>query len=133
MGITRSTLLNSAAAAMLALPLWVGAGLAQETQGTEGQGTDQAQQTQPSGDAGQASGSDSLVARLGDAEIQSSDVLTAIGQLPPTLNRLPPWSQSCKMRAYGARCTSMVVSLRPIQLSFKLVARFCIRQPRIGM
>lgn len=98
MALTRLALLNSAAAAVLAFPLWTSIALAQTAQGTEGQGTDQAQQAQPSGDVGQAaggpqgqaSGSDSLVARLGDTEIRSSDVLRAMGQLPPTLNAQPP-------------------------------------------
>lgn len=98
MGISRSTLLSSATAAVLALPLWTSAALAQETQATEGEGTEQAQQTQQSGEAGQAAGgeqgqgdpSDALVARLGDAEIRSSDVMRAMGQLPSPLNRQPP-------------------------------------------
>lgn len=104
---TKNNLLNSAAAAVLALPLWAGASLAQEAQ-AQTQGTDQAQQsdqTQPSGDAGQtadggqqaqgqgqgqANGSDALVATVGDAEIRNSDLMRAIGALPPQLSSQPP-------------------------------------------
>ena len=98
MAMIRLALLNSAAAAVLAVPLWTGVALAQEAQEAEGQGTDPAQQTQPSGEAEQGAGgqqgqgdpTDTLVARLGDAEIRSSDVMQAIGQLPPPLSRQPP-------------------------------------------
>ena len=94
MGIMKTALLNSAAAAVLAVPLWAGLALAQETQGTDGQATDQAQQTRSpllrpaDGQQGQDDLRDTLVARLGDAEIRTSDVMQAIGQLPPRLNRL---------------------------------------------
>ena len=93
--VTRTKLLSTAAVAVLAVPLWAGASLAQEAQ-TEG--TDQAQQAQPSGDAGQAAGgqrgqgdaSDVLIATIGDAEIRNSDLMRAIGALPPPLNAQPP-------------------------------------------
>jgi len=97
MSITRSTLLNSAAAAVLALPLWAGGAKAQDTQ-AQGQGADQTQPAQQSGEAEQAGGgqqgqgdpSDTLVATIGDAEIRTSDVMRAIGELPQPLGSQPP-------------------------------------------
>ena len=96
----KTDLLNSVAAAVVALPLLAGASFAQEAQ-AETQGTAQAQQSDPSqqaGDAGQATtqqqaqgtASDVLVATVGDAEIRSSDLMRAIGALPPQLSSQPP-------------------------------------------
>ena len=107
---TKANLLTSVAAAAVALPLWAGASFAQDTQ-TQTQGTDQTQQSQDtqtqgtdqaqqSGDTGQApdgqqgqgqgQGSDVLIATVGDTEIRNSDLLRAIGALPPQLSSQPP-------------------------------------------
>ena len=113
--LTKTTLLNTAAAAALALPFWAAPVLgqeaqstdqAQQSQDTQAQQTDQSQQ---SGDAGQATtgqasggqqgqgqgqgqngGSDVLIATVGDAEIRNSDLMRAIGALPPQLSGQPP-------------------------------------------
>lgn len=98
----RTNFLNTAAVAALALPFWAGASVAQEAQ-TQTQGTEQAQETQqtgqaqPSDDAGQAAAgeqdqgaTDALIATIGEAEIRNSDVMQAIGALPPPLNAQPP-------------------------------------------
>lgn len=97
----RTNLWTSAATLALAVPLWAGAALAQETQDAEGsqetqaQGTEQADQGQQAGDAGQQgqgqdAANDVLIATIGDAEIRNSDILRAIGDLPPPLNAQPP-------------------------------------------
>ena len=111
----RHVLLNSAAAVTVALSFWASAVGAQDTQtqdtqsqDTQAQGTDQAQQSdqsQQSGEAGQTAdggtqaqgqgqgqgnSSDALIATVGDAEIRNSDLMRAIGALPPQLSSQPP-------------------------------------------
>lgn len=98
----RTKLLSSAAALALALPLWAGAVLAQEgedaTQGTQApaEGSEPAQQAGDTGQTeggqtqGEAEAPDVLIATINDAEIRNSDLMRAIGALPPQLSAQPP-------------------------------------------
>ncbi|GGF75173.1 hypothetical protein GCM10011402_29820 [Paracoccus acridae] len=93
----QTRLMNSAAVALLSLPLWAGAVLAQDTPDPKAQGDTGAEQAQPlesaQGADGQSSSgavTDGLLATIGGVEIRNSDVLTAIGALPPPLTAHPP-------------------------------------------
>lgn len=92
---SRQALLTATTAVAIALALWASGAWAQDAQE---QGTEQAQEAQPSDETGQAAGgeqasgdaADALVATLGDAEIRTSDLRRAIGQLPQPLSAQPP-------------------------------------------
>ncbi len=94
----KTNLRNSAAVALLSLPLWAGAVLAQDTPDAKAQGDAGAEQAQPldetaQGADGQSSSgavTDGLLATIGGVEIRNSDLLTAIGALPPPLTAHPP-------------------------------------------
>lgn len=98
----KNKLLTSAAALALALPLWAGAVLAQEgedaAQDTQApaEGSEPTQQTGDTGQTadgqsqGEAEAPDVLIATINDAEIRNSDLMRAIGALPPQLSAQPP-------------------------------------------
>ena len=101
MKMTNSKMRSTAVAALLSLPLASGAAFAQQSQGSEqtqqqgsqSEAATQQQSGQASNAPGQAGGTqqpDSVVARVGDAEILGSDVMTVIGTLPPQLQSQPP-------------------------------------------
>ena len=93
----RTRLINSVAAALLGVPLWAGAVSAQEAPeaGADTAGAGQAQPAEETAqDAGGQSSSgvidNALLATIGGVEIRNSDLLTAIGALPPPLSAQPP-------------------------------------------
>lgn len=94
----RPRMTTLAAAALLGFPLWAGAVLAQDAPKADAPGDTGAQQTQSSDQTAQAAGgqastgvvADGLLATIGGVEIRNSDLLTAIGALPPPLSAQPP-------------------------------------------
>lgn len=83
-GTVRRALLMSAAAMVLAL--WASDARSQEAAGQT------PEQAQPSGDTAPAESEapDALLATVGGSEIRSSDLLRAIGTLPPPVSAQPP-------------------------------------------
>ena len=104
--MAKSKLNGAAIAALLSLPLATGGASAQQSQDTnqnsanqntaeQSQDQGQQQSSQSATETGQAAGdqqadSDTVVATVGGAEIRGSDVMTAIGSLPPQLQSQPP-------------------------------------------
>ncbi|MBL3675775.1 hypothetical protein [Paracoccus aerius] len=94
----KTRLMNSATIALLSLPFWAGALLAQETPSAKTQEDTNTEQAQPLDETAQGAGgqsssgavTDGLLATIGGVEIRNSDLLTAVGALPPPLTAHPP-------------------------------------------
>ncbi len=98
MRLSNSQMRGTAIAALLSLPLAGGTALAQESQddteteqsATASQDTEQQQSTTGSGQASGDMQADAVVAKVGEAEIRGSDVMTVIGMLPQQMQSQPP-------------------------------------------